>query len=150
MSIQKYLYPPVYFLGGLGLIVLLHLFFPLGTIVPRYLSWLGAVLFVLGGVPAVLIFGQFQRAGTTIHPHAVSQKLVTDGLFRFSRNPIYAGMALSLLGAALYFGDLSPFVVAPLFVWVIQNQFIVPEERLLEETFGDAYREYKSHVRRWL
>jgi len=150
MPSQRRLYPPVYLLLGLGLIVLLHLVWPIAEIVPRGLSMLGAVLFILGGAPAILVNQRFSQVGTTIVPLQKSETLVTDGFFRYSRNPIYLGMACSLLGAALFLGSLSPFVVVPLFVWIIQSQFIVHEERMLEEAFGEEYRGYKARVRRWL
>ncbi len=149
MSIRKYLYPPVVLVAGLLMIVLLHLLIPVGE-VPGWLSRLGGVLFILGGAPGVLVIRQFRQAGTTIHPHDRSSSLVTEGLFRYSRNPIYLGMACALLGAALFLGSLLPLVVVPLFMWIIQSQFIVNEERMLEDKFGEAYRVYKTRVRRWL
>jgi len=150
MPRQRRLYPPVYLLLGLALIVLLHLFLPIAEIVPRSLSALGAVLFILGAAPGILVNKRFAQANTTIRPLEVSKALVTDGFFRYSRNPIYLGLAVSLLGAALLLGSLSPFVVPPIFVLIIQSQFIVHEERILEDTFGEAYRVYKAKVRRWL
>ena len=150
MPSQRRLYPPVYLLLGLALIVLLHLLLPLMEIVPRPLSGPGAVLFILGAAPAILVNQRFSQAGTTIVPLEVSKTLVTDGLFRYSRNPIYLGMTVSLLGAALFLGSLSPFVIAPLFIRIIQTRFIVHEERILVETFGEEYRAYKAKVRRWL
>ena len=150
MPRQRRLYQPIYLLLGLALIVLLHLLLPIDELVPRSLKGLGAVLFILGAAPAILVNQRFSQAGTTIVPLEVSKALMTDGFFRFSRNPIYLGLAVSLLGAALFLGSLSPFVVPPLFVWIIQSQFIVHEERILEDTFGEEYRAYKAKVRRWL
>jgi protein-S-isoprenylcysteine O-methyltransferase Ste14 len=67
-----------------------------------------------------------------------------------SRNPIYLAFTLTLTGVAALLGSSSPFVVLPLFVWYIQRRFVEPEERLLEDRFGEVYRAYKGKVRRWI
>ena len=90
------------------------------------------------------------RRGTTLHPFGEPTALVTDGPYRFSRNPLYLSLALLLLGAAVYLGSLTPFVVVPAFVWAINASFIRPEEAKLAAAFGDAYRDYCRRVRRWL
>ena len=83
-------------------------------------------------------------------PFDEATTLVTGGSYRFTRNPMYLGMVLILLGAALGRGSLGAFLPIPAFVWVIRRQFVLPEERFLEEAFGDAYRAYKQRVRRWI
>jgi protein-S-isoprenylcysteine O-methyltransferase Ste14 len=92
----------------------------------------------------------FGRVGTPIKPFEVSTHLVTGGMYRVSRNPMYLGMVVVILGIAVLFGSISPFISIPIFVWLIQTNFIRFEEVALEKTFGDEYREYKSLVRRWL
>jgi protein-S-isoprenylcysteine O-methyltransferase Ste14 len=71
-------------------------------------------------------------------------------MYRVSRNPMYLGMVVVLLGIAVLFGNISPFISIPIFVWLIQKNFIRLEEAALEKTFGDEYREFKNVVRRWL
>ena len=93
---------------------------------------------------------QFDRAGTTIKPFETSSALVTRGVFSFSRNPIYVSMMLGLVGFFVVLGSLAPLVVVPAFFLIIRSGFVAVEEAMLEETFGDAYRDYKSRVRRWL
>jgi protein-S-isoprenylcysteine O-methyltransferase Ste14 len=91
-----------------------------------------------------------RRHGTTILPDKAADVLVTDGPFRFRRNPIYIGHVLVLLGIAevthnIWFAILAiPYV--PLVTWLA----ILPEERHLEARFGDAYRAYKARARRWI
>ena len=75
--------------------------------------------------------------------------LLTNGLYRWSRNPIYLSMALLLGGLALFQGALSPWMVPPLFMVILNRHFIVPEEAMLAEAFGAEYRDYVSRVRRW-
>ena len=73
-----------------------------------------------------------------------------EGPYKFTRNPMYLGMAGILLGAAVYMGSITPFVVIPAFMALITERFIVPEEAKLEAAFGGQYLEYKKRVRRWL
>ncbi|MGH8742056.1 MAG: methyltransferase family protein, partial [Burkholderiales bacterium] len=70
--------------------------------------------------------------------------------YRFTRNPMYLGMSGALLGAAVYLGSLTPFVVVPAFMALLADRFIAPEEAFLERAFGQAYLDYKARVRRWL
>jgi protein-S-isoprenylcysteine O-methyltransferase Ste14 len=76
--------------------------------------------------------------------------LVVGGFYRYTRNPMYLGMVTALLGVAILLGTLSAFLPIPIFVWIIQKQFIEGEERFLEEIFGGQYLAYKGKVRRWL
>ncbi len=75
---------------------------------------------------------------------------MTDGVFRFSRHPIYFGMVLILLGIALALGSLTPFAVPICLAVFIQFAFVVPEEYDMLEQFGDEYRRYKTNVRQWV
>ncbi|MEO8204139.1 MAG: isoprenylcysteine carboxylmethyltransferase family protein [Betaproteobacteria bacterium] len=94
----------------------------------------------------------FMRAKTTINPlrPGNSTALVTSGVYRITRNPMYSGMLFMLLGWAVYLD--SPWaLLGPLaFVLYINRFQIVPEERVLQELFGDQFTRYKERVRRWL
>jgi protein-S-isoprenylcysteine O-methyltransferase Ste14 len=144
------LVPPVYFLLALGLVVLLDRFVPVVRLLPPPWHWLGLLLLL----PAAATGGPGARAllrrGTTLHPFGEPTTLVTDGPYRFSRNPLYLSLALLLLGAAIYFGSLTSFLVIPVFVWAVNRSFIRPEEARLATVFGDSYRDYCHRVRRWL
>ena len=93
----------------------------------------------------------FIRAKTTINPlkPASSAALVTRGLYRFTRNPMYLGMLLVLLGWAVFLSSLAALLIAPLFMLYINRFQIAPEERVLEEKFGAAFTDYMQRVRRW-
>jgi len=95
---------------------------------------------------------QFLRHHTTpnpIHPERVSA-LVTEGAYRYSRNPMYLGLLILLCGWAVYLGSISPLLFIPLFIFTINNMQIHYEEKILEEKFSMAYRDYKQRVRRWI
>jgi protein-S-isoprenylcysteine O-methyltransferase Ste14 len=89
------------------------------------------------------------RAGTTVLPNQGADRLVTDGPFRWRRNPIYLGDILILLGLAELTHNIWFAILAPVFALAVFKLAIVPEERHLEERFGQAYRDYKERTRRW-
>ncbi len=91
-----------------------------------------------------------RRHRTTIVPHLTPSALVTDGPFRFSRNPIYAADVLILIGWAVSLGALLPVLVIPVFATIITRRFILPEEAKLAEGFGPAFREWCATTRRWV
>jgi protein-S-isoprenylcysteine O-methyltransferase Ste14 len=89
------------------------------------------------------------RAGTTVLPHQGADRLVTDGPFRWRRNPIYLGDMLILLGLAEITHNVWFAILTPVFAALVYWLAIVPEERHLEARFGQAYRDYKARTRRW-
>jgi protein-S-isoprenylcysteine O-methyltransferase Ste14 len=95
---------------------------------------------------------QFRRSRTTLNPIEPSRAshLVTAGIFAFSRNPMYLGLVLLLIGWALWLGTASPWFVPPLFAIFLYAAQIVPEEGALETLFGDAYIAYRQKVARWI
>ena len=122
-------------------------------IVSADLGWVGWVgWFLIGGGLTVAICVEviFTRRGTTIMPFREASVLVKDGPFRYSRNPIYCGMATALIGFGLLMGTAVPFVVIPIFVLIIDIYFIRAEEAVLETAFGAEYLAYKARVRRWI
>ena len=106
---------------------------------------------LLGGF-ALLLAGsrQFARAGTSAPPWRPATALVTAGIYRRTRNPMYLGMTLIVLAIAILCDSLGALVAVPVLVLVIQTRVIAREERYLEGKFGDAYRQYRQRVRRWL
>jgi protein-S-isoprenylcysteine O-methyltransferase Ste14 len=88
--------------------------------------------------------------GTNVQPSQPSTSLVSTGLYRISRNPMYLGMALLYAGLALLLESIVALILLPVVLVIIQTQVIVREERYLEARFGDDYVAYKGRVRRWL
>jgi protein-S-isoprenylcysteine O-methyltransferase Ste14 len=94
--------------------------------------------------------GLFRRLGTNVPPSQPTTLIATTGPYRWTRNPMYLGMALSYAGLAIGFDGPIAFALLPLVLIAIQTQVIAREERYLEAKFGDDYRRYKAEVRRWL
>jgi protein-S-isoprenylcysteine O-methyltransferase Ste14 len=142
--------PPIYLVAALAASALLHFCLPLARLIPAPYNYAGALPIVIGLVIAASSAGFFRRAGTPIIPFSPSTALVTEGAYRYTRNPMYLGMVLDLLGAAILFGSASAFIPVPLFAWWIDRMFIRHEEAFLESIFGQPYLDYKKRVRRWL
>lgn len=85
-----------------------------------------------------------------MNPFERSSALVTGGVFRITRNPMYLGMALIVLGAALLLGSATPLAVVILLALLLDRAFISPEEEMLADTFGDQFQEYRGRDRRWI
>jgi protein-S-isoprenylcysteine O-methyltransferase Ste14 len=142
--------PPVLVGGGLVIGILLHWLrpIPLLPLVPARVF--GVTTFLLAGVLAYFAEAAMKRAGTNIFPTQPALALVTDGPFRFSRNPLYIAAVGLYLGVALWVGGLAPFLLLVPVVWLLHWGIVLREERYLETKFGDTYRAYRARVRRWL
>jgi protein-S-isoprenylcysteine O-methyltransferase Ste14 len=111
---------------------------------------LGSIGIIAGFAVMIWAWKLFQEKKTPIRPTDEPSTLVADGPFRFSRNPMYLGIILMLTGVAVWVGSLPMFLAPIAFFIVLSIVFIPHEEKTLERIFGDAYRDYKSKVRRWL
>jgi len=141
--------PPTYLLIAIGVMVALHFLVPVVRWMPGPWNWLGTVLVVLGTALDVWADAIFKKVQTTVKPGETSTTLVTSGPFAFSRHPMYLGMVAMVLGVAVVLGSVTPLVVVPVFVWVLEV-FIRLEEKSMDATFGDAYGDYRRKVRRWI
>jgi protein-S-isoprenylcysteine O-methyltransferase Ste14 len=94
--------------------------------------------------------GRFRRAGTAAEPWRPSTALVTGGVYRFTRNPMYLAMVLLHLGLALAVDSAVALALLPSLLALVQAGVVLREERYLERRFGDEYRRYRASVRRWL
>ncbi|MCF6343518.1 MAG: isoprenylcysteine carboxylmethyltransferase family protein [Devosiaceae bacterium] len=111
------------------------------------------VIFIFDGLLLMLLSAwQFKKVKTTINPMRPnnSSTLVTTGFFSFSRNPIYVADLIILIGWGLFLANLFSLVLIALFVLYMNRFQIIPEERSLEELFGEQYLDYKAKVRRWI
>jgi protein-S-isoprenylcysteine O-methyltransferase Ste14 len=150
MEQKRKILPPVYLLLSLVVMTALHFFAPIARVIPAPWSFVGDVLIVVGIAITAIAAVSFKRAGTPVVPFERSTLVVTGGLYRLTRNPMYLGLLVALIGAAVLFGTVSAFLPIPVFVWIIQTRFIRGEERFLEELFGEQYLAYKKKVRRWI
>jgi protein-S-isoprenylcysteine O-methyltransferase Ste14 len=142
--------PPRLLLYAIGAMVTLAFLVPGPT--PRNPAWrlLALIPLAAGIVLNLVADGAFKRAGTTVKPLLPSTVLVTNGVFRLTRNPMYLGFVLLLVALWLALGATTPGLVVALFTVLIDHYFIEPEEEKLSLTFGDAYRAYRGRVRRWI
>ncbi|MEN8175948.1 MAG: isoprenylcysteine carboxylmethyltransferase family protein [Pseudomonadota bacterium] len=152
MPARPLTWPPLYALAAALLMWVLSAHVPVTTLWES--PWrLAGIAFVAAGISIDLwSLALFFRAGTTPHPlrPAEARVLVTGGMYRYTRNPMYLGLLLILGGWAVWLGELSPFLVLPLFIWALTGLQIVHEERALQGCFGEGYADYCRRVRRWL
>lgn len=149
MIFQKAL-PPVWFLLSIVLMIGLHLWLPLKQLFFPPITYLGMVAIAIGIAIVLFCAYLFHQKNTTIKPFQESSYLVREGIFNYSRNPIYLGMIAILIGLWSFLGSLTPVFIIPVFAWLIQEMFIKQEEQMLDDKFGEEYREYKATVRRWI
>ena len=128
----------------------LNRYAPVLTLFPGYSSVGWEIAAVSAIAPATAIV-QFLRARTTVNPHRPDRasRLVTSGVYAWTRNPMYLGLWLLLLGWAVRLGTLTPFLGPLLFGPLIQQVQIRPEERALRTLFGKDYEQYCQRVHRW-
>lgn len=112
--------------------------------------WIGVGVGVLGFVLIAVATFRFASDGADVRPETPTDVVVTTGIYRFSRNPIYLGMFIAMIGAAIGFDTLWIAIMLVPFYTVIHYGVVAREEAYLEAKFGEAYAVYKSAVRRWL
>ncbi len=142
--------PPIFWLLGIGFILLIQTVDPFAGQLPTSIKWIGLTAFILGVLPVMTTVAKFARLRTQIHTFKKPSSLSTSGWFRFSRNPIYLSQTISLIGLSVFAA--SPLaLLAPLGFFLLCNfQYIPFEEANLEMVFGQEYLDYKKRVRRWL
>jgi len=143
--------PPLIYVAGLALGIaadrilnLPSLGLPLAT---RIVAGIGAD--VIGFLVMFAGAGLFLRRRTAILPFKPASVLVTSGVLRWTRNPMYLGMAIFYFGLAIILNSLAALVVLPLVLAIVQTQVIAREEAYLERAFGDEYVAYRTRVGRW-
>jgi protein-S-isoprenylcysteine O-methyltransferase Ste14 len=113
-------------------------------------GWLGAMVFVVALALVAWAIATITKAGSNVPTNLPTTSIVESGPYRFTRNPIYLGMVLGLIGLAIAFDNLWLLMMLVPFALVINYGVVAREEVYLERKFGDVYRGYRSHVRRWL
>ena len=142
--------PPRHLNIFLVLAVALHFILPIRQLIRPPYTYLGIPLILLGLALNIWSVRSLRKRKTTIEFNEVPDRLVTEGPFRVSRNPIYLSGLILSLGIAIVLGSLITFIF-PIMTLIILDRYYIPaEERILEKTFGNEYRIYKLIVRRWV
>jgi protein-S-isoprenylcysteine O-methyltransferase Ste14 len=142
--------PPLIYAGALATGLLANLLSPI-PFLPRGLSRvLGWPLIVGGLVIGSLAFREMKRAGTNVDPREPTTAIVTEGPYRFTRNPLYLCLTLVYAGISAITNALWSILLLPLVLLVMRRGVIEREERYLEGKFGGEYLDYKARVRRWI
>lgn len=147
---HKRILPPTYLFLSIVIMVALHFIFPLAKIIVFPPNLLGVLPLGLGIVINLIADMAFKKHKTTVKPYEKPTTLVTDGVFRVSRHPMYLGFVFILIGIATLMGSLSPYFVIIIFCILMDRIFIRTEEKMLEETFSETWLKYKKSVRRWI
>lgn len=144
--------PPVYVLIFAMLMYFLAQYWPVLTLFSEPVTNIAYVFVVIGIALDLSAVSQFFRSKTTLNPIKPNntQQVVSTGMYRISRNPMYLGMLFILIAWAIHLAVLTPFLLLPIFMLVLTVQQIIPEEKILTQKFGASYLQYKQQVRRWL
>lgn len=142
--------PPDYIIILIILEIILNYVLPIKKIIDYPYNFSGVLLIIIGIIPNLWVFSHFRRLNTPIRSYEFPKKLVNFGLFKISRNPLYLGMFLILLGEAILLGSIINFLIPIIFI-ILTDRLVIPEkERNLEKAFGKEYLKYKKQVRRWI
>jgi len=146
-------WPPIIYFAAIAVSVFLNVCYPL----PWFGQPLSGILFVLGWLMIAAFVAlnhsairTMRRAGTTVRPDRGTDRLVTDGAFSFTRNPLYLAGTMALLGIGLVSGIVWFLLLAILASSAVQKLAIEREERHLQARFGQTYLDYAGRVRRWI
>lgn len=139
--------PAVY----VGLLLLGPLIGRMVAVPPLIVPWpLSATITLVGLALIGVAIGLFRKAGEDPQPWTPSKGIIETGLYRYSRNPMYLGMAIAQAGLAMLLGNWISLALVPVAMVIIQTQVIAREERYLGATFGAHYAAYTRRVRRWI
>ena len=142
--------PPFVYLGFLIIAFVLGFFWPLAMGFGDWRYPAAALMFVGGGVLAITAVRQFKAAGTSFDVLKPDTALVADGLYRYSRNPIYVALTLAYLSIAIAIDSGWALLLTVPALAVMRYAVIAKEERYLAKKFGESYAQYKANVRRWI
>jgi protein-S-isoprenylcysteine O-methyltransferase Ste14 len=142
--------PPFIYAGALVIGLLANRLLRLRFLPRRLARTLGPLLFVSGLLVGLLGFLEVRRAGSNVDPREPTTTVVTEGPYRFTRNPMYLGFTLQYVGISALFNALLPILLLPAVQQLMRRGVIEREERYLERKFGDEYLQYKARVRRWI
>jgi protein-S-isoprenylcysteine O-methyltransferase Ste14 len=142
--------PPIVLLVCVILMIGLHIYWPVIHFMVHPIRWVGMLLVVAGILMASWHARLFRRIKTQINTFHEPGQLTTEGLFARTRNPMYLGMLMCLIGVSITLGSLSPIIGLVIFGLLLQCWYIPFEEAAMARKFGDQYLDYQRKVPRWL
>ena len=148
--VKRVIYPPIWLAFGLVSIFALNEYAPGLRFTGVESQIVGGITILLGLILLLIAGGLFRQAGTDMVPFKNVSALVTTGIYRYTRNPMYLGMASVLLGTAITVGAMAAVAVPAIFMLIIQYRFILAEEAMLRGIFPEEFPAYCKRVRRWL
>jgi protein-S-isoprenylcysteine O-methyltransferase Ste14 len=146
---QKLL-PPHLFILCIITMCALHFIWPIYIYLHKPMAWLGIIPLIAGFALSGLGKRLFHQHATNVDTFGKPDVLVTEGIYRITRNPMYVGLLLALMGVALMLGSVSPLAIMIGFFVITDRWYIRVEERNLLETFGETYIAYHRRTRRWI
>ncbi|CAD0183548.1 Putative protein-S-isoprenylcysteine methyltransferase [Ruegeria sp. THAF57] len=143
--------PPVWLLGCAVLAWLQARYLSMGLSLDGGFTDLLSGILIGGGLILILLaITEFRKHRTTVIPHETPSSLIQSGIFKRSRNPIYLGDVLILTGLVLRFDAVLSLALIPVFVWLLERRFILPEEDRMRRTFRADFARYERSTRRWI
>jgi protein-S-isoprenylcysteine O-methyltransferase Ste14 len=149
-DINKFVHPPILALGFIILAILLGKFLPILASLTATLRVIGLPLALIGFLIGLMGFLEIRKADTTLDPHGTVTQVVSSGIYRVTRNPMYLGFLLMVIGFPLASSSFWGVLLAPFFILTMNQLVIEKEEAYLEKKFGEGYTSFKRRVRRWL
>lgn len=147
---MKKIMPTTYLLIAIILSVGLHYLLPTKYLIPSPWNLFGLMPVIFGIWINLITDKAFKKVNTTVKPFEETSSLLTDGVFQWTRNPMYLGFVAILLGIAICLRSLSPYIAVILFIVLLDRLFIRVEEQMLENEHGENWKEYRSKVRKWI
>jgi len=144
------LYPPMHFKIDILISIAIYFVFPVIIIIPSPYHYAGGFFILSGLILNIWADQLFKRNRTVISPDKKPTALVIKGPFKISRNPMYLGMFIALIGLSTILGSLSAFIGPVLFFMAMDKKFIPMEEINVQNVFGEEFDIYRNRVRRWI
>jgi protein-S-isoprenylcysteine O-methyltransferase Ste14 len=147
---DKKILPPGYLLISLTLMILTYWLVPGVVVAPGPVRLFGVVFVVLGILLNIAAKQAMKKVQTPVSPFAKTTSLITGGVYSLTRNPMYLGLVLLLVGVSILMGNLLPMIITLLFALIMHNRFVKMEEEKLADQFKEEWYDYRKLTRRWL
>ena len=142
--------PPTYLFISIVIIGIIYFLFPSFELIKYPFNLIGIIFILLGGILSGKSAKTLKKHNAPINLEDKSTTVVQAGFYKYSRNPMYLGMTLLLVGLSILSKNILSFI-APVFFWLVVNfKFIPAEEKKMESSLGKEYLDYKSNVTKWV